>query len=442
MSGKQQRTVGDYVTLQRGTTYKGVLVGKPGPALLGLGSIELGGGFRNDYQTYGGDCPANLMCSPGDLYVALKGATKDGKMIGSVARVPSTVPSGRLTQDTVKLVFQNPDRDTINFLYWVLRTPQYRSYCSGHAMGSAVVALSRVDFLNYPVPCQTPRRQKLVAVLDDVEEKIELNHRMCESLDATARALFNAWFVDFEPVLAKMNGIWKRGQSLPGLPAHLFDLFPDVLESWKMGDKPKGWKTGTLEEVAEHFKEQQNPLSSPDTIFTHYSLPAFDEGQQARFEYGREIKSNKWRVPAESVLLSKLNPEIERVWFVDEKLTENAVCSTEFLVFRAKPPFTRTYLYCLARSPIFRQQIQSLVTGTSKSHQRAQLPSILALDVLLPPEPIVKQFDIVVAKLLHRAVLCRRSSSSLAALRDILLPRLSSNELSADIVEPLVAGSV
>lgn len=91
-------TVGDYVTLQRRTTYKGNLVGKPEPALLGLGSIHQGGGFREgDYETYGGDCPPKLMLFPGDLFVSLKGATKDGKMIGSVARVPHSVACGRLT---------------------------------------------------------------------------------------------------------------------------------------------------------------------------------------------------------------------------------------------------------------------------------------------------------------------------------------------------------
>src|ERR1700730_7930841 len=120
-------SLGNYVSLQRGTTYKGNLVGKPGPALLGLGSIHPGGGFREgDYKTYGGECPPKLLLFPGDLFVSLKGATKDGKMIGSVARVPSSVPSGRLTQDTVKLEFRQQCRDTANFLYWILRTPQYR----------------------------------------------------------------------------------------------------------------------------------------------------------------------------------------------------------------------------------------------------------------------------------------------------------------------------
>lgn len=119
----RRATVGDYVTLVRGTTYKGQLVGEPGPALLGLGSIEPGGGFRiGNYKTYGGDCPDELMLFPGDIYASLKGATKDGKMIGSVARVPPSVPTGRLTQDTVKLVFRNPDQEEATFLYWVLRT--------------------------------------------------------------------------------------------------------------------------------------------------------------------------------------------------------------------------------------------------------------------------------------------------------------------------------
>jgi hypothetical protein len=115
------KSIGDYVSLQRGTTYKGNLVGKHGPALLGLGSIHPGGGFRADYKTYGGECPEKLMLYPGDLFVSLKGATKDSEMIGSIARVPASVSSGRLTQDTVRLVFYEPDYSLTEFLYWILR---------------------------------------------------------------------------------------------------------------------------------------------------------------------------------------------------------------------------------------------------------------------------------------------------------------------------------
>lgn len=110
MSDKSHKSLGDYVTLQRGKTYKGKLVGQPGPVLLGLGSIEPGGGFRfNKFKTYGGECPEILTLYPGDMYASLKGATKDGSMIGSVARVPDIIEKGRLTQDTVKLKFDDDD---------------------------------------------------------------------------------------------------------------------------------------------------------------------------------------------------------------------------------------------------------------------------------------------------------------------------------------------
>jgi type I restriction enzyme S subunit len=172
------RKIGDFVTLRRGTTYKGALVGQPGPALLGLGSIVPGGGFRSDYKTYGGECPPELMLLPGDLYVSLKGATKAGDMIGSVARVPETITSGRLTQDTVRLVFDKGDAVFEQYLYWLLRTPDYRNYCAGRATGSAVAALSREDFLAYPVPPLTTYRRHVVNVLEKIESKIESNRRL------------------------------------------------------------------------------------------------------------------------------------------------------------------------------------------------------------------------------------------------------------------------
>ena len=137
----------------------------------------------------------------------------------------------------------------------------------------------------------------------------------------------------------------------------------------------------------------------------------------------------KWRVPAGVVLLSKLNPEIERVWLVDVRPGERSVCSTEFLVLRARSPFTRSFVYCLARSPFFRQQIEGLVTGTSKSHQRAQVNSILNLAIVAPPSPIVDAFDRSAESLLARTLECRREASTLAAVRDTLLPKLISGEL-------------
>ena len=129
------------------------------------------------------------------------------------------------------------------------------------------------------------------------------------------------------------------------------------------------------------------------------------------------------------VLLSKLNPEIERVWLVDVDKDDQAVCSTEFLVLRPRPHFGRGFTFCLARSPLFRKGVQGFVTGTSKSHQRAHAPSILALPVVLPSLAATQAFERQAEPLLMRSLRCRRESRTLAALRNELLPKLISGEI-------------
>ena len=128
MEIEEPKTLGDYFTLQRGTTYNSRLLGRPGPILLGLATIQRNGGFRSDsIQTYGGDCPDKLIVRPGELYLSLKDVTQSADLLGAVAKLPIDRPTGRLTQDTVKLEPRHPDVP-LDYLYWLLRTPQYRSY--------------------------------------------------------------------------------------------------------------------------------------------------------------------------------------------------------------------------------------------------------------------------------------------------------------------------
>ena len=120
-------TLGDFITLQRGKTYKSMLLNTPGPFLLGLASIGRNGGFRADnLKTYGGDSPEALLLRPGDLFVSLKDVTQSGDLLGSIARVPDSIPLGRLTQDTVKLQLQL-NAPPSSYIYWLLRTAEYRA---------------------------------------------------------------------------------------------------------------------------------------------------------------------------------------------------------------------------------------------------------------------------------------------------------------------------
>lgn len=237
---RDRRFVGDYFTLQRGTSYKSRLLGQPGPVLLGLATIERNGGFRRDsLRTYGGESPQKLLVQPGELFLSLKDVTQSADLLGAVARLPLDHPAGRLTQDTVKLEPIGTDVP-LGYLYWLLRSPQYREYCRAHATGTTNLGLGRDDFLSFPAPEPTIDQIRIADTLSSIEDEIELNRQMNETLEAIARALFRSWFVDFDPVHAKADGSHTRP------PQPFTALFPDAFEASKLGAIPEGWSVESL----------------------------------------------------------------------------------------------------------------------------------------------------------------------------------------------------
>ncbi|MEN8502098.1 restriction endonuclease subunit S [Paraburkholderia sp. SIMBA_050] len=408
-------TVGDYVTLQRGTTYKGNLVGKPGPALLGLGSIHPGGGFREgDYKTYGGECPPKLMLFPGDLFVSLKGATKDGKMIGSVARVPSSVPSGRLTQDTVKLEFRDSGTEVKDFIYWILRTPQYRDYCDGHATGSAVVALSRDDFLAYPVPSLTATRKRIVELLETLDSKIELNRRMNATLEAIARAHFESWLVDFDLV---------RARQLTGMDEADSAQSPTAFGNPKLGPIPEGWQIRSLDEVAHYLNglalQKYPPGDGP-------TLPVIKIAQLRKGTTDGSDRCNT-ELPAPyivqdgDVLFSWSGTLEVELWCGGV----GALNQHLFKVTSSEFPKWFYYLWTLHHLNEFRHIAASKAT-TMGHIQRGHLT---AAKVLTPPKPLLDEMTRTMSPLIEQIIANRIQSRGHADLRDTLLARLLSGEL-------------
>jgi len=330
------------------------------------------------------------------------------------------------------LLRARPGKVDQRFLLYAYLGPEFQDTLRSRTIhGSTVDRIPLIDMPSFPieVPANIDEQRAIAHILGTLDDKIELNRRMNETLEAMARALFKSWFVDFDPVRAKAEG------RDPGLPKPLADLFPARIVDSELGETPEGWGVGRVGDMVEQLRDQENPLSFPDALYHHFSIPAFDEGQTAKAEFGESIKSLKSRVPPGVILISKLNPEIERVWMVDVSPGERAVCSTEFLVLRARAPFTRSYVYCFARSPLFRQQIEGLVTGTSKSHQRAQVESILNLTVVMPPSSLVAAFDRSAESLLTRTFECRCESRTLAALRDTLLPKFMSGELHVNTAQ-------
>ncbi len=318
-------------------------------------------------------------------------------------------------KNTIRFWSTGPQVDSA-FLYWRLRDPAVWP-----KRGSAQPFISQGDAraLEFTYP-PFPEQRAIAHILGTLDDKIELNRRMNETLEAIARALFKSWFVDFDPVRAKAEG------RDPDLPAHLADLFPDSFEDSELGEIPKGWgavKTGDLVELS---RDALDPGDFPDERFDHFSIPAFDDQRRPKSETGAAIKSIKFSVQSEAVLVSKLNPRIPRIWMPTIDGSRRAICSTEFFVTLPRPGVTREYLHSLFSSRAFASVLETLVGGTSGSHQRVQPETFLSIEVALPPLRVMAEFTKTVGPMLARMSQTLAESEGLAVARDTLLPRLIS----------------
>ena len=182
----------------------------------------------------------------GDVLIALTG------YIGGVALVRNRDLPAVLNQRVGLFSVLDESRLDNSFLFQLLRNPGMRESIERLGYGSAQPNVSPTLIHNVTIPLPPLSEQRAIAhVLGALDNKIELNRRMNETLEEMARALFKSWFVDFEPVRAKMEGRWRRAESLPGLPADLYDLFPDRLVDSELGDIPEGWEVRALAELAE-----------------------------------------------------------------------------------------------------------------------------------------------------------------------------------------------
>ncbi len=299
-----------------------------------------------------------------------------------------------------------------------------RKQVKSHAYGSAQenINLEVLRKLEFPIP-PLPLQTKIADYLSLIDDRIALLRETNATLEAIAQALFKSWFVDFDPVRAKM-----AGRTPEGMDEATAALFPDGFETSELGEVPRGWRVGMIGDFAQLKKGSVNPGSQPEATFEHFSLPSFDAGQRPIFERGDSIKSNKTPVTPDAVLLSKLNPHIPRIWLPVE-CGSNAVCSTEFLVFVPIGIGSRELIYCAFSSPDFIARLQQLVTGTSNSHQRIKPDQVALMSSVVPTADVARAFEAAAKPIFQKVFANRAQVQTLTTLRDTLLPRLISGQL-------------
>jgi len=267
-----------------------------------------------------------------------------------------------------------------------------------------------LERLSIPWPENRSERRAIAHILGTLDDKIELNRRMSQTLEEMARALFKAWFVDFEPVRAKMQWRWRRGESLPGLPAHLYDLFPARLVDSQLGMIPEGWEVVSLKNITEVTcgKRPEKVLPEPQP---NAQIPLW--GGNGIMGY---VKEPLYLTP---ILLTG------RVGTLGSVFRVSSPCwpSDNTLVVIAREKIAFEFLYFQMKrfdyDALNRGSTQPLLTQSDLGGQ----------EILYPSNSVLVEFHKHVSNYFANVNEKMNESQTLAALRDALLPRLIRGEL-------------
>jgi len=285
-----------------------------------------------------------------------------------------------------------------------------------------------------------PDQRAIAHILGTLDDKIELNRRMSQTLEATARALFESWFVRFDPVRRNMARK-GRGQPSPAasrhpLPlgegrgegvveSHAFDhLFPARLVDSALGPIPEGWKVGTLGNVAENPRRSVQPNSiPPDTPYI--ALEHMPRRCIALSDWGTAegIESNKFEFRKGEILFGKLRPYFHKVGVAPV----DGVCSTDIVVVCPRAPHWFAFVLCVVSSDDFVEFTNAGSTGTKMP--RTSWADMARYEIALPPDALAQAFNAIVRRQVDRLIAAVHESRTLAALRDALLPKLISGEI-------------
>ena len=359
------------------------------------------------------------LCRPFDIVFTKKGT------LGQTGLVPE---GGHdlylLSSNQMKLTVDCRIADPL-FVYYYVSSPESTQKIIRDSDVTGVPKTNVTYLRDFPITLPPIIEQKAIAhILGTLDDKIELNRRMNATLEAMARALFQSWFVDFDPVRAKLDG-----RKPVGLDAATATLFSAHFQESTLGHIPQGWEVKPMPEVIEVNPRRTLKSGTISPYLDMKNMPtqghAADEVIQRVFSSGTKFQNG-------DTLLARITPCLEngKSAFVDF-LEDGQVGwgSTEYIVFSPKPPLTPEFGYYLARSDALRLHAIQNMTGTS-GRQRVPSECFTQFKLAVPPSKIAQRFGEITKPWMTMIHANIEQSRTLATLRDTLLPKLLSGEVS------------
>lgn len=365
----------------------------------------------------------------GELLITLVGN------IGQCAIVPPEMKDWNAARAIAVLRLKNPKE--AKFIRFCLLSHPLQHLMNVWATTTVQATLNLKEIKQLPLPWPPSfERDSISNILETIEKKIELNRQTNETLEAIARALFKSWFVDFDPVRAKMEG-----QQPFGMSEEIAELFPDGFEDSVLGEIPRGWTVKPLSEFVDinPVRKLHSGQIAPYLEMSNMpnSLARVSKWENRAFTSGMKFING-------DTLVARITPCLENgktafVDFLDEG--EVGWGSTEYIVFHSKAPLPPEYSYFIARSDTFRAHAIRNMTGTS-GRQRVQIGCFDSYLVTVPSSECASLFGTLAKSTMAAMKQHDEESQTLASIRDLLLPKLLSGEIRIKDAEKLVEAAV
>lgn len=372
---------------------------------------------------------ASNCAKPGDLVFTQRGT------LGQVALVPKKGADRYLISQSQMKVTLDPKKADALFLYYVFISSEQQAYIRQNAITTGVPHTNLGILRNTPLTLPSLAEQKAIAaVLGALDDKIELNRRMNATLEAMARALFQSWFVDFDPVRAKLDG-----RQPAGLDAATAALFPAHFQDSHLGHIPQGWTVEPVGQVVDCVGGGTPSTAEPkywEGGMHHWTTPKDFSSLQAPIllDTDRKLtdagiaKISSGLLPAGTLLLSSRAP----VGYLAIAAMPVAI-NQGFIALKCNERASSYFMLNWCQTNM--AEIESRATGTTFAEISKR--NFRPIPVVLPPKELMAVFTDKVAPLYAKISDNLYQSRTLATLRDSLLPKLLSGEMSVAQAEQI-----
>ena len=353
---------------------------------------------------------ARVTPSRGDLLYS-----REGTYFGIAAEVP---PETRVCLGQ-RMVLIRPDKRRLDFSFlchW-LNSPIMAAHIHGYRDGTVAERLNLPTIRALPIIIPPLAEQKAIAaVLGALDDKIELNRRMNATLEAMTRALFQSWFVDFDPVRAKLDGCKPTG-----LDEATAALFPDSFQESALGEIPDGWRLGTLGELVElrTNRVDATPAKDSSRYIALEDMPS-KSIDLSNFQLGSAVNSSIIAFRKGDVLFGSMRPYFHKVGLA---FFDGITRTTTFVLRPRRDYFCHFALLHFSSDDVVAHSTTASV-GTTIPYVRWD--SLESYRISIPPDSLLEAFEKTVCPLVQRIAAQGEETRTLATLRDTLLPKLLS----------------